>query len=305
MINRQSIKKIFIVTLGLALLSLSGLAIAMNDSVPSSLIINAPVSNDKILAFTGETSHGVVTIKNTGSSAIAVIDAKVTPEIRGLSVQSHCDSVLASEQSCTYDLHYTAPTLPIINEKNFHANAVTMSIHFSDQTGTHFLNYPLNIVDVNAGYFVALPNYVMASASLPNNIGTSVVKMKKSLYVDTRAGLAISDDKGHYWHIKTTLDDLASDYISGIQVSADEQQLYISTQQDLGIRKDGAANLTTLLKNVPVYKEVVENSGKDIYDATSIGLAIRTNGGDSFHWVLTDTIVYSLDITAHKIYLAT
>jgi hypothetical protein len=180
-------------------------------------------SLNKVIAYTNQTGTGTITLENNGTSDAIDLSATIS-NVAGASIApGTCSSVLAVGNSCTFIVSYK-PTTSI---SGFSHQTATVTVSYSNSFGLQEVAYIINLAQVNLGQFIPVPVYKNVTTGLPSSNVTSINKFGDVLYATTDTGLAISDDKGAHWKVKTILDGLGSNNVNSVYVSGDT--IYVAT----------------------------------------------------------------------------
>lgn len=150
-----------------------------------------------------------------------------------------------------------------------------------------------------------------------NYISGLAIDSLDNIYVTSSGGLSISSDHGASFVNRTTANGLYSNSVTGIYVDTNSK-IHISMYsygvgQAVGISTDGGTSFVSTVipgaNGKHTLRAIVTDSNGNIYAGTDQGVAVSTNGGNSYtimgaeHGLESDAMISSIHIDANnKIY---
>ena len=280
---------------------------------PADITVDTADSDDKVLAFTGSSGTGTITLTNVGASTASDLTVTLASSIAGLSIApGTCTNELAAGASCTYVLTYA----PTSNNKltSVDVQKATIDVNYeqavaNEQLKSETLAYTMVVNAVPDGYFVPLPSFNKPSGHIAGNIAKKINVSNDTLYLATNGGLSISTDNGTVFRNRNTTNGLGSDDVNA--AAANSSRIFVATNNGLSISTDGGDTFTTKTTTNALGNNIVNDVavvGETVYAATAGGLSVSTDNGDTFTNItsgLGSSVVNDVVVVGNTIYVAT
>ena len=261
---------------------------------PSALtVVSTP---NRLLAFTGETAQGIVTL-SSGEGEISKMNYSFSSpdSMKGaLTVDptSTCTTslILEAGQTCNYVIDYKASSdmIGTVNNPSVASAVPTFTVSYNDGRNSPSLQIPVAVYQADNNYFINVPNDLPGlKGQLPSDTINAVTVANNAngvpvLYVGTPYGLSMSTNHGATWADVTTLDGLSSNNIKAIFANGDN--IAVATDNGIAFSLNGGVSFTNeSLANVSIVgvPQAIVQTSSAVYVGTSFGLysrAVGTNG---------------------------
>jgi hypothetical protein len=244
----------------------------------AALSVVQTASNIKMVAFTGTTTTGIVTITNGGTG----VASNLIPAVAGVPgvtiADNTCTGTLAVDASCTLTLTYVAPSSGITGIEN--QGAATVSVSYDELSEATELTDSVAVYAVARGYYESLPSFDKASSGIAVDQVWAVAMSSDGtkIYAATAGGLSISTDSGASFNNKTMAEGLGANRVDGVAVSSDGTKIYAATEGGLSISTDSGASFsnkapTEGLGDNEVLGVTLSSDGTKVYAATDGGIS--------------------------------